>query len=176
MIRAARSAPDPLERLILELLAGCGLRAGEARDLKLSDVVTFGGQGQPTAQPWLRVPLGKLGNDRYVPVGPELQAALDAFLAAERSSREWEGLPTPPAWTAYLLARKGRRISTAYCTKVVHRVAARAGVPDAHAHRWRHTFATQAINRGMDLAARRHDPAGPERTTRRRAPNAGYGA
>jgi Phage integrase family len=98
------------------------------------------------------VPLGKLGNDRYVPIGPELQAALTSWLAAERSSREWEGLATPPAWTAYLLARKGRRISSAYCNQVVRRIAGQAGIVDAHAHRWRHTFATQAINRGMELA------------------------
>jgi hypothetical protein len=154
MVQLARSAHDPLERLIIELLASCGLRAGEARDLKLSDVVMFGGSSDhPASQPWLRVPLGKLGNDRYVPIGAELQAALETFLSAQRSSREWEGLSTPPAWTAYLLARRGRRVSTAYCNQVVHRVADRAGIVDAHAHRWRHTFATQAINRGMELAA-----------------------
>lgn len=152
MLHLARTSSDPLERLIIELLASCGLRVGEARDLKLSDIVSFGGQGQ-AAQPWLHVPLGKLGNDRYVPIGPELQAALDAFLAAERSSREWDGLPSPPDWTAYVLARKGRRPSKVYCNQVVQRIAERAGVADAHAHRWRHTFATQAINRGMDLAS-----------------------
>lgn len=153
MVQEARSSADPLERLIIELLAACGLRAGEARDLKLSDIVAFGGQaGYPAAQLWLRVPLGKLGNDRYLPIGPELQAALEAFLASERSSREWEGLNQPPEWTGYLLARQGRRVSRAYCNMVVQRVADRAGVNGAHAHRWRHTFATQAVNRGMDLA------------------------
>jgi integrase len=58
MVQLARTTADPLERLVIELLAGCGLRRGEAHDLKLSDIVTFG--GQPAAQPWLRVPLGKL--------------------------------------------------------------------------------------------------------------------
>jgi integrase len=152
MVREARQGASPLERLVVELLAGCGLRAGEAYALQLTDLVSFGGAGHPASQPWLRVPLGKLGNDRYVPVGPDLQAALDAFLAAERSSRDWEDLPSPPAWTRYLLAHKGRRVSTMYCNRIVHHFAARAGVADAHAHRWRHTFATQAINRGMDLA------------------------
>jgi len=153
MVQVARTSVDPLRRLIIELLASCGLRVGEARDLQLSDIVTFGGQDQPAAQQWLRVPLGKLGNDRYVPIGPELQAALDAFLAAERSSREWEGLPAPPEWTAYLLAHRGRRVSKVYCNQVVHQIAEQAGIAGAHAHRWRHTFATQAINRGMDLAS-----------------------
>jgi integrase len=128
MVQLARTAPDPLSRLIIELLAGGGLRVGEARDLRLSDLVTFGGPaGHPGAQVWLRVPVGKLANDRYVPVSPELQAALDAFLAAERSSREWEGHATPPGWTAYLLARRGRRLSRSYCNQVVQRVAAQAG-------------------------------------------------
>ena len=64
-----------------------------------------------------------------------------------------DDLPAPPPWTAYLLARKGRRVWAVYCNRVVQKVAACAGVADAHAHRWRHTFATQAINRGMDLAS-----------------------
>lgn len=154
MIQSARSSADLLEKLIIELLANCGLRVGEARDLKLSDVVTFGGpRDEPKSQTWLHVPLGKLKNDRYVPIGPELKSALDAFLSGERSSREWEDLPSPPEWTTYVLARKGRRVSSAYCNQVVHRVAERTGVVDGHAHRWRHTFATQAINHGMDLAS-----------------------
>jgi site-specific recombinase XerD len=154
MVKRARGSASPIERLIIELLAGCGLRVGEARELKLSDLLTFGGApGQPGAQAWLRIPLGKLANDRYVPVGPALQAALDSFLAAERSRREWDGLPAPPPWTAYLLARKGRRVSAAYGNRVVQQIAELAAVADAHAHRWRHTFATQAINRGMDLAS-----------------------
>ena len=153
MMHVARTSASPLQRLIIELLASCGLRAGEARDLKLSDIVSFGGPAGQAAQPWLHVPLGKLGNDRYVPIGPELQAALDAFLTAERSTRDWEGLTPSPAWTSYLLARKGKRGSTAYVNQVAQRIGAAAGVADAHAHRWRHTFATQAINRGMDLAS-----------------------
>lgn len=154
MVHLARTTSPPLQRLIIELLAGCGLRVGEARDLKLSDIVSFGSSASyPATQPWLRVPLGKLGNDRYVPVGPELQEALDHFLEQGRSGRDWEGLASPPAWTAYLLTTKGRRVSRAYCNQVVHQLARRVGVIDAHAHRWRHTFATQAINRGMDLAS-----------------------
>ena len=153
MIQIARTSANPLQRLVIELLASCGLRASEARDLKLSDIVSFGGPAGQAAQPWLHVPLGKLGNDRYVPIGPELQAALDVFLMAQRSTRDWEGLTPPPAWTSYLLARKGKRVSAAYVNQVSQRIGATAGVADTHAHRWRHTFATQAINRGMDLAS-----------------------
>ena len=153
MIHIARTSASPVQRLVIELLASCGLRASEARDLKLSDIVAFSGPAGQAAQPWLHVPLGKLGNDRYVPIGAELQAALDAFLTAERSTRDWDGLASPPAWTSYLLAHKGKRASTAYCNQTAQRIGAMAGVPDAHAHRWRHTFATQAINRGMDLAS-----------------------
>lgn len=154
MVQLARRSVSPVERLIIEFLAGCGLRVGEARDLKLSDLVTFGGTpGQSALQTWLRIPLGKLANDRDLPVGTALQAALDAVLAAERSGREWEGLASPPSWTTYLLAHKGRRFSDASCNRVVQKIAERVGVADAHAHRWRHAFATQAITRGMDLAS-----------------------
>jgi site-specific recombinase XerD len=37
--------------------------------------------------------------------------------------------------------------------RIVRRVGQAAGVPGVHPHRFRHTLATQAINRGMRLEA-----------------------
>jgi integrase len=65
---AARACPDPRDRLVIELLARTGMRAGERADLEADAVVRIG------EAYWLRVPLGKLRNDRYLPLHPDLVA------------------------------------------------------------------------------------------------------
>jgi site-specific recombinase XerD len=60
---AARASTDPRDRLVLELLARTGMRARELAGLEADAVVRIG------AGHWLRIPLGKLRNDRYVVIG-----------------------------------------------------------------------------------------------------------
>ena len=69
LMAAARASTDPRDRLVVELLARTGMRAGELAGLDADAVVQIG------AGHWLRIPLGKLRNDRYVPLHPELVAA-----------------------------------------------------------------------------------------------------
>jgi hypothetical protein len=114
------------------------MRAGELAGLEADAVVQIG------AGHWLRIPLGKLRNDRYVPLHPGL-------------------VQLPAAWTAdnteYI--RRHRRLVADHrgpldryvIGRIVARVARAAGVPGVHPHRLRHTLATQAINRGMRLEA-----------------------
>ena len=64
------------DRLVVELLARTGLRASELCDLA-ADAVTLIGDGH-----WLRVPVGKLRNDRYVPLHPDLVTLLADWTAA----------------------------------------------------------------------------------------------
>jgi integrase len=52
------------------------MRAGELADLDADAVVRIG------AGHWLRIPLGKLRNDRYVPLHPELVQLPAAWTAA----------------------------------------------------------------------------------------------
>ena len=66
LMAAARASTDPRDRLVVELLARTGMRAGELAGLEADAVVQIG------AGHWLRIPLGKLRNDRYVPLHPEL--------------------------------------------------------------------------------------------------------
>ena len=73
---AARASTDPRDRLVVELLARTGMRAGELGDLDADAVVQIG-DGH-----WLRIPLGKLRNDRYVPLHPELVDLLADWTAA----------------------------------------------------------------------------------------------
>ena len=71
----ARAHPDPRTRLVVEMLARTGLRAGELCDLA-ADAVTQIGDNH-----WLRVPVGKLRNDRYIPLHPDLVTLLADWTA-----------------------------------------------------------------------------------------------
>jgi site-specific recombinase XerD len=138
LMAAARASTDPRDRLVAELLARTGMRAGELADLDADAVVRIG------AGHWLRIPLGKLRNDRYVPLHPELIELLAAWTAANlehiRSRKR-------------LIADHRGTLDRHTIGRIVHRVARAAGVPGVHPHRLRHTLATQAINRGMRLEA-----------------------
>jgi site-specific recombinase XerD len=138
LMAAARASTDPRDRLVVELLARTGMRAGELADLDADAVVRIG------AGHWLRIPLGKLRNDRYVPLHPELVGLLAAWTAAnlEHIRRHKR-----------LIADHRGVLDRHLIGRIVHRVARAAGVPGVHPHRLRHTLATQAINRGMRLEA-----------------------
>jgi integrase len=73
---AARASGDPRDRLVVELLARTGMRSGELLNLDADAVVRIG-QGH-----WLRISLGKLRNDRYVPLHPDLVTLLAEWTAA----------------------------------------------------------------------------------------------
>jgi site-specific recombinase XerD len=138
LMTAARASTDPRDRLVVELLARTGMRAGELADLDADAVVRIG------AGHWLRIPLGKLRNDRYVPLHPELVQLLAAWTAANLEHiRRHKRLITD---------QRGVLDRHLIC-RIVRRVGRAAGVPGVHPHRLRHTLATQAINRGMRLEA-----------------------
>ena len=138
LMAAARASSDPRDRLVVELLARTGMRAGELADLEADAVVQIG------AGHWLRIPLGKLRNDRYVPLHPELVQLLTAWTAAslEHIRRHKR-----------LIADHRGPLDRYVIGRIVARVARAAGVPGVHPHQLRHTLATQAINRGMRLEA-----------------------
>jgi integrase len=137
LLQAARADPDPFVRLAVEFLARTGLRLGEFMDLTTDAVVQIG------SAYWLRVPIGKLHNDRYIPLHPQLKAMLDEWLADR----------PPELRTNYVFMHHGRRISRAWVRKGLYRVAEAAGIGRVTPHQLRHTLATQAINRGMTLEA-----------------------
>lgn len=139
LMAAARARTDPRDRLVVELLARTGMRAGELSDLDADAVVLIG-----TAY-WLRIPLGKLRNDRYVPLHPELVTLLADWTATnlEHIRRERR-----------LVADHRGSVQRYAIRRIVARVGRSAGVSvSVHPHQLRHTLATQAINRGMRLEA-----------------------
>ena len=103
LLRATRADPDPLSRLIVELLARTGIRRGELLALTADAVVQIG------SAYWLRIPIGKLHNDRYIPLHPRLKQLLDDWiihhrptgLRTSKTRSRWMHLPvmTPRLWT-----------------------------------------------------------------------------
>ncbi|MGZ6869491.1 MAG: tyrosine-type recombinase/integrase [Frankiaceae bacterium] len=137
LLAAARAHPDPFTRLAVQMLARTGMRKGELLGLTVDALVQIG------ANFWLRLPVGKLHSDRYVPLHPQLKTLLDDWLA-DRPDRLRSQL---------LFTERGRRIASTRVDAAVHDCARRAGLPHTTPHQLRHTLATQAINRGMSLEA-----------------------
>jgi integrase len=137
LLRSARSDDDPFVRLAVEFLARTGMRKGELLNLTVDAVVQIGSAF------WLRVPLGKLHNDRYIPLHPQLKELLDEWLANR-----------PPELRSNLMfVERGRRIAESRIDAAVAKVAKAAEIGHTSPHQLRHTLATQAINRGMSLEA-----------------------
>jgi site-specific recombinase XerD len=138
LMRAARAETDPLSRLIVELLARTGIRKSELLALTVDAVVQIGSAF------WLRIPLGKLHNDRYIPLHPELKDMLDDWITNHRPT----GLRSDR-----LLLERNRPISSLRVSTALDQASNQAGIGHVTAHQLRHTLATQAINRGMSIDA-----------------------
>jgi Phage integrase family len=99
--------------------------------------------GRARSDWWLRIPIGKLHNDRNVPLHPMLVGLITDYLA-------WRG----PSRNGYLLEREdGQPFDRRTIHRYVAAVAKRAGIARVHPHQLRHTLATQCLNRGMSLEA-----------------------
>jgi integrase len=144
---ALRASPSRLLACALLLLRATGMRIGELLDLELDCVHEVPGAGA-----WLKVPLGKLGTERMVPVDDEALALLDQ-ITEHRSP----GRPLPHPRTGkladFLLTHQGRRVSAHTLRGELHRAAAEAGLAAATPHQLRHTYATALVNSGVSLQA-----------------------
>jgi integrase len=120
--------PNRRRRLMVELLARTGMRAGELAALRDDAMYKLGDTY------WLRIPIGKLHNDRTVPLHPMLVGLINDYQA-------WRG----PSTTGLLVERNDHQ---PFDRRTIHRyvVAAgrRAGIDHVHPHALRHTLAPSA--------------------------------
>jgi integrase len=128
---------DIRRRLLVELLARTGMRAGELAGLRDDAVFRLGNEY------WLRIPVGKLHNDRTVPLQPLLVELIE----------EYQRRRGPSPSGILLLRNDGQPFERRTVHRYVASVAKRAGVGHVHPHQLRHTLATHCINRGMSLEA-----------------------
>lgn len=75
LLRAAHAEPGLLIRVTVEVLLRTGLRVSEFTALPAGAVVQVG------AAPWLHVPVGKLREDRYLPLHPQLVTLINDYRA-----------------------------------------------------------------------------------------------
>jgi integrase len=135
-LEAARNHPDLFTRLCGVTLILTGMRQGEFLNLTADFVVQIG------ENYWLRVPLGKMHNDRYIPLHPEVKQLLD----------EWVSQSPPREPYDFLFTSHGYRLGRGKVALAVERIGKAAGIKEHIApHRLRHTLATLAVNRGMPL-------------------------
>jgi site-specific recombinase XerD len=137
LLRAAQADKRLLVRVTVEMLLRTGLRVSEYISLRADAVVQIG------AGPWLHVPVGKLREDRYLPLHPHLVALIDDYRARH----------VDPASPLLLPRENGKPADRHAVTRYINKAGAAAGLPHIHPHQLRHTLATQAINRGMSLEA-----------------------
>jgi len=126
------------DRAIASLMLLAGLRSAEVLALGVRDVDI--GRG------WVRVS-GKGDKERSVPLDPDVGAAVQTYLLAERPETDADAL--------FVVAKgphRGRPLSAAGLRTVFRYHRVRAGLPAAHPHALRHTFGTALAEAGVDLA------------------------
>jgi len=137
LLRAAQADRRMLVGVTVEFLLRTGLWVGEHTALSSDAVVLIG------ATHWLHVPVGKLHEDRYLPLHPRIVEIVDTYRARH-----------VPAGHPLLLPREnGRARDRHSVTRMINRAGSAAGLAHIHTHQLRHTLATQAINRGMSMEA-----------------------
>jgi integrase/recombinase XerC len=126
------------DRLALELLYGCGLRAQELCDLEEA--------GASLTRRRLQV-IGKGSKERLVPLGEPAMRALRDWLQLGRPALARSETSTP----ALLLTVRGRRLRPSDVRRLLERRARRAGVRETHPHALRHAYATHLLEGGAGL-------------------------
>lgn len=154
VMTAVADLDDVFARVAITVLRHTGVRVGELLDLELDHIVDYGHNGT-----WLRVPLGKLNNERSVPLDDIALEAFDEWLAQRRPHRP-RAHPRDGHLADFIFVANGRRLGTARIQRGLRDAVGAAGLTDVDgqplrvvAHQLRHTWATELANGGMSLQA-----------------------
>jgi integrase/recombinase XerC len=136
------------DRMIFELLYGCGIRNSELVGINLSDIQ------------WKNDAIlvrGKGRKQRYVPLGDEAALAIRAYLplrdAKLRAAAKLALISEGPLVTN-LQMRGSARLTTRSVGRIVKQIALSRGLAaDVHPHTLRHAFGTHMLEEGADLRA-----------------------
>jgi integrase len=154
VMAAVAALDDRFARVGITVLRHTGLRIGELLDLELDHLVDYGTNGT-----WLRVPLGKLNNERSVPVDDIALEALDEWLT-HRPSQRARPHRRDGHLADFIFVERGRRLGTTRIQRGLRDavIAARLTSADGQplrvvAHQLRHTWATELANAGTSMQA-----------------------
>ena len=137
---ATASFPER-DRLLLELLYGCGIRNSELVGINIEDV-------SKSAQAILIRGKGK--KERYVPFHDAATSALEAYLPQRRKIL----IELSKNTDALLINQRGGRLTTRSVGRIVKSIAVANGLSaDVHPHTLRHAFGTHMLQEGADLRA-----------------------
>jgi len=129
------------DRLMLELLYGCGIRNSELTGINLDDI-------RLSAEAILIRGKGK--KERYVPFGDAVKSALAGYLPARQTLLS----ETRKNSSALLINQRGGRLTTRSVGRIIKKIAVAKGLsPDVHPHTLRHAFGTHMLEEGADLRA-----------------------
>jgi integrase/recombinase XerC len=129
------------DRLMLELLYGCGIRNSELIGINLDDI-------RLSAEAILIRGKGK--KERYVPFGDSVKSALASYLPVRQKTLAEHKENTP----ALLINQRGGRLTTRSVGRIIKKIAVAKGLsPDVHPHTLRHAFGTHMLEEGADLRA-----------------------
>ena len=136
-----RAAFPERDRLLLELLYGCGLRNQELVDINMDDIH------------WSNEALlvrGKGKKQRLVPLGDAAAQAIRDYLP----KRQQITRANSKVASALLINLRGGRLTTRSVARIVKGIAIAKGLPpDVHPHTLRHAFGTHMLEEGADLRA-----------------------
>jgi len=129
------------DRLMLELLYGCGIRNSELVGINLNDIsisneaILIRGKGK---------------KERYVPFGESVRAGLATYLPWRQKLL----VILKKTNSALLVNQRGGRLTTRSVGRIVKRIAILRGLSsDVHPHTLRHAFGTHLLEEGADLRA-----------------------
>jgi len=136
------------DRMIFELLYGCGIRNSELVGIDIPDIQ------------WKNDAIlvkGKGRKQRYVPLGDEAALAMRAYLPLRETRLRAAGklaLVADGPLITNLRMRGTTRLTTRSVGRIVKTIALSRGLPaDVHPHTLRHAFGTHMLEEGADLRA-----------------------
>ena len=132
------------DRVIMELLYGCGIRNAELVGLNLDDI-QWGNE--------CLLVRGKGRKERYVPLGDAAAIAVRTYLP-QRARKLLDAKRTSEALLLNVRLRGDGRLTTRSVGRIVKHLALSHGLAaDVHPHTLRHAFGTHMLEEGADLRA-----------------------
>jgi integrase/recombinase XerC len=130
------------DKLILELLYGCGIRNSELTGIDMDDLHQRQG---------VILVRGKGKKERLLPFGESVLLALREYLPRRT---EQLGARRHTGERALLINLRGSRLTTRSVGRIVKAIAVAGGLPsEVHPHTLRHAFGTHMLEEGADLRA-----------------------